>query len=77
MYILRSKMSFGNANVYVIPPCQVNPFVPMHPFSIPLKHQKTVRFYDIFGGIEKGCIGNKWVMQFDVIFTGKESLISL
>ena len=32
----------------------------MHPFSAPWKHQKTVRFSDIFRDRE-GCIGNKWV----------------
>ena len=33
----------------------------MYPFSTPWKHQKTVRFSDFFNGVEKGCIGNKWV----------------
>ena len=32
---------------------------PMHPFSAPSKHQKTV--FCCFQGVEKGCIGNKWV----------------
>ena len=35
---------------------------PMHPFSTPWKHQKTLRFY-CFQGVEKGCIGNEWVKQ--------------
>ena len=30
---------------------------PMHPFSIPWKHQKTV----VFRGVEKGSIRNEWV----------------
>ena len=34
---------------------------PMHPFSKPWKHQKTLRFSDVFRGAEKGCIGKKWV----------------
>ena len=33
----------------------------MHPFSTPWKHQKTLRFFDVFQGVEKGCIGNEWV----------------
>ena len=33
-------------------------FVPNAPFLYPLK---TERFSDVFGGVEKGCIGKKWV----------------
>ena len=33
----------------------------MHPFSVPWKHQKTLRFSDVFREVEKGCIGNEWV----------------
>ena len=33
----------------------------MHPFSTPLKNQKSVRFSDVFRGERKGCIGNEWV----------------
>ena len=36
-------------------------FFPMHPFPTPWKHQETLRFSDFFQGVEKGCIGNKWV----------------
>ena len=35
--------------------------LPMDPFSTPRKHQKTLRFSDIFRGVEKGCTGNKLV----------------
>ena len=40
--------------------------LPMDPFSTPRKHQKALRFSDIFrgwrgGGEEKGCTGNKLV----------------
>ena len=39
--------------------------LPMHPFSTPWKHQKTLWFSDVFFlwgvGVEKGCIGNEWV----------------
>ena len=33
----------------------------MHPFSTPQKHQKTVRFSDIFRGVVKGYILNECV----------------
>ena len=41
--------------------CTLTHSFPMHFFSTPWKHQKTVRFSDIFKGVEKGRIGNKWV----------------
>ena len=28
----------------------------MHPFSTPLKHQKTVWFSDVFRGLKKGAL---------------------
>ena len=34
---------------------------PMHPFSTPWKHQKTVKVFWPFQGTEKGCTGNEWV----------------
>ena len=37
---------------------------PMHPFSTPWKHQKTLRFSDVFNGVQKGCIGKEWVNYF-------------
>ena len=40
---------------------------PMHPFFTPCK-QKTVRFSDVFRGVEKGCIGNEWVKWVMPIF---------
>ena len=33
----------------------------MYPFSTPWKHQKTLRFFLCFQGVEKACIGNEWV----------------
>ena len=36
---------------------------PMHSFSTPWKHQKTVKFSDVFRGVEKGCIGNERVKE--------------
>ena len=33
----------------------------MHPISAPWKYQKTVMFFYVFQGVEKGYIGNEWV----------------
>ena len=33
----------------------------MYPFSIPWKHQKILRFSDVFKEVEKSCIGKEWV----------------
>ena len=33
----------------------------MHTFSTAWKHQKTWRFSNVFRGVEKECIRNKWV----------------
>ena len=38
--------------------------LPVHPFSTPWKHQNTLRFSDVSSGVEKGCIGDKWVNLF-------------
>ena len=35
-------------------------FFSMHPFSTPLKNQKTVRFSDVFRGKRNGALRNKW-----------------
>ena len=35
----------------------------MYPFSTHWKHQKTLPFSDIFRGLDKGKIENKWVKQ--------------
>ena len=37
--------------------------LPMHPFSTHWKHQKNLRFSNVFMGLETGCIGNEWVKQ--------------
>ena len=34
---------------------------PMHPFCTPIKHQKVLRFSDVFRVVEKGFIGSKWI----------------
>ena len=44
----------------------INSFVANHPFSTPLKHQKTVSFSDVFRGERKGPLGtNPLMLQFE------------
>ena len=43
----------------------INAFVTNAPFLCPWKHQKSLRFSDVFQGLEKGCIGNKWVKAIE------------
>ena len=38
-----------------------NPFVPNAPFLYPLKTLENLTFFLCFRGVEKECIGNKWV----------------
>ena len=33
----------------------------MHSISTPLKHLKNLTVFWCFQGVEKGCIGNKWI----------------
>ena len=48
--------------------CSLTHLFPMHTFSIPWKHQKTLRW--------KGCVGNKWVniytTEIDIQFLGNK-----
>ena len=39
----------------------VNPFAPNPPFLCPLKTSENRKFSVFFRGLDKGCIGNKWV----------------
>ena len=34
----------------------------------PWKHQQTLRFSDVFWGVEKACIGNNWVKKTKVFW---------
>ena len=38
-----------------------NPFVPNAPFLCPLKKSENLKVFWCFEGIEKGCIGDKWI----------------
>ena len=39
----------------------INPFVPNAPFLYPLKTSANLADFGCFQGVEKGCIGNKWI----------------
>ena len=39
----------------------INPFVPNALFLYPLKTSENRKVFWCFQGVEKGCIGNKWV----------------
>ena len=41
----------------------INPFVPNAPFLYPLNTLENHKVFRCFQGLEKGCIGNKWVNQ--------------
>ena len=36
---------------------------PMHPFSTPWKHQKTLRFSDVFWGLRKGALETNGLIE--------------
>ena len=55
---------FTSAMEYFISPS--THLIPMHYFSTLWKHQKTLRFFDVFQGVEKGWIGNKWVKVLNI-----------
>ena len=42
-------------------PFSINPFVPNVPFLYLLKTSENLTVFGCFQGVEKGCIGNKWV----------------
>ena len=43
----------------------------MHPFSSPWKHQKTVRFSDVFRGQRKGALGTNGLIINDYVIYRK------
>ena len=43
---------------------QIKPFVPNAPFFYPLKTSQNRKVFWCFQGVEKECIGNKWVKSF-------------
>ena len=42
---------------------KINPFVPNAPFLYSLKISENCKVFWCFQGVEKGCIGNKWVIS--------------
>ena len=65
---LKRKLNCDKENILILNTCSFQKKVlsnlthsfPMHPFSTPWKHQKTLR---CFQEVEKGCIGNEWVKK--------------
>ena len=45
---------------------RINPFVSNTPFLYPLKALENRKVFWCFQGVEKGCIGNKWVKVCDI-----------
>ena len=43
--------------------CLLTHSFPMHPFSTSRKHQKTVRFFDVFKGKWKGALGTNGLTE--------------
>ena len=57
--------------------CKVNPFVPNAPFLYPLKTSENVKVFWGFQGVEKGCIGNKWVKYSGAKCESKDDYVSI
>ena len=49
---------------------QVNLFVPSDPASTPRRHQKTVRFSDVFRGYRKGALGTNLIKRSKTVIKG-------
>ena len=47
--------------------CILNRFVPNTPFLYPLKTSENLKVVWCFQGVQKGCIGNKWVNIYNQI----------
>ena len=45
----------------------LNPFVPDAPFLYPLETSENRNFFWCFQGVEKECIGNKWVNESNLV----------
>ena len=60
------EFSFFNIVASCRPKTLLTHLFPIHPFSTPWKHQKNVRFSNVFRGWreERGCIGNKCVKKW-------------
>ena len=60
LFVIFKSLSH-KGNLKYIATLKFNPFVPSSPFFCPLKTSKNVTVFWCFQGVEKGCIGNKWV----------------
>ena len=47
-----------------IGPKWINPFIPITSFLYPLKTAENLRVFLCFQGVEKRCIGNKWIKLY-------------
>ena len=52
----------------ILPFPLVNPFVPSAPFLYPRKTLENLTVSRCFQGLEKGCIGNKWVKFVEIFW---------
>ena len=52
----------------------VNPFVPSAPFLYPLKRLENRKVFSCSQGVEKGCLGNKWINKR---FSAKSFIINV
>ena len=65
LFLHRIFLRFTSADSYLhVFSAKLTHSFPLHPFSTPWKHRKTLRFSDVFReGVEKGCIGNEWAKE--------------
>ena len=49
---------FSRSGIYL---SLINPFIPNAPFLYPLKTSENRKVFWCFQGMEKGCMGDKWV----------------
>ena len=64
--ILLMFFTFRFSSCFKVPKSYFNPFVPNAPFSLPLPPKKTSENLKVllcFQGVDKGCIGNKWLNE--------------
>ena len=59
--VVNYHITYNSYNKYREHNNLLNPFVPNAPFLYPLKTSENLTVFLCFQGLEKGCIGNKWV----------------
>ena len=79
LWIKRNLEWYQDSEIGQPPPgCNVpvNPFVPNVPFLHPLQTSENRKIFWCFQGVEKGCIGYKWVKGF-IEHTNQKSVCSM